>query len=235
LHASAAALADDLRRFVEGEPITARPLGAFRLAVRWANKYPIAAVSLIRVLLVLFAGEERAHEGTIFSGGSPIPIPIAGSFLAFVATIAILVRPRRWVVLVGLLCVLVDYGVLLGFFIARLPPNAAWYAVLLWLIPLGSSVLCAGILGGISRWLAHLYDADMLSIFFSGMAGGLVAGMVAGGIRWSSATANAIVDRLLPRDYTGGQSWMIVAGLAVLVGFGLGGWLEARKKAPSPG
>ena len=59
-YASAAALADDLRRFLAGEPITARPIGWWGRLVKWARRRPAAAsligVSGLAVVLLLAAG-----------------------------------------------------------------------------------------------------------------------------------------------------------------------------------
>jgi len=56
-YASAAALASDLRRFLRGEPIAARPLGPLSRLVRWVRRRPTAAalsgVLLAAVLLAL--------------------------------------------------------------------------------------------------------------------------------------------------------------------------------------
>jgi tetratricopeptide (TPR) repeat protein len=56
-YASAAALADDLRRFESGEPIVARPTGIVERAVKWVRRHPtsstmLAASMLVTVLLV---------------------------------------------------------------------------------------------------------------------------------------------------------------------------------------
>ena len=54
-YASAAALADDLRRFEKGEPIAAHPLGRLERLARWARRRPAAAVLLAGALLVATA------------------------------------------------------------------------------------------------------------------------------------------------------------------------------------
>jgi serine/threonine-protein kinase len=52
-YASAAALSDDLRRFVRGEPIAARPPGALERAAKWARRRPATAALLAAGLLML--------------------------------------------------------------------------------------------------------------------------------------------------------------------------------------
>jgi serine/threonine-protein kinase len=51
-YASAAALAEDLRRFLRGETITARRAGRFERLARWARRSPAAAALLAVTLLV---------------------------------------------------------------------------------------------------------------------------------------------------------------------------------------
>ena len=51
-YASAAALAEDLRRFLRGEPIAARPAGPLERLARWARRSPAAAALLAVTLLV---------------------------------------------------------------------------------------------------------------------------------------------------------------------------------------
>ena len=52
-YTDAAALADDLRRFREGESIQARPMGFLERVMRWAKRRPAAATALAATLLAL--------------------------------------------------------------------------------------------------------------------------------------------------------------------------------------
>src|SRR5262249_3118951 len=64
-YASAAALADDLRRFLNGEPVRARPTPLWERTVKWARRRPTAAALLaVAVLLVVggAAGGWLLHE-----------------------------------------------------------------------------------------------------------------------------------------------------------------------------
>jgi WD40 repeat protein/tRNA A-37 threonylcarbamoyl transferase component Bud32 len=59
-YATALALADDLRRFLDGDPIVARPVGAGERALKWARRRPAAAALIAVTVLaaaVLFGGE----------------------------------------------------------------------------------------------------------------------------------------------------------------------------------
>ncbi len=46
------ALADDLRRWLDGEPVTARPPGQMELLARWARRSPALAGSLLAIILL---------------------------------------------------------------------------------------------------------------------------------------------------------------------------------------
>ena len=50
---SAGALAEDLRRFANHEPIEARPIGSWERLVKWAKRHPAAAMSLFTSILAL--------------------------------------------------------------------------------------------------------------------------------------------------------------------------------------
>ncbi|MFO0845160.1 MAG: serine/threonine-protein kinase [Gemmataceae bacterium] len=54
-YASAAALADDLQRYLDGQPILARPVGPLESAWRWTRRHP-AQAALVAVLMLAGAG-----------------------------------------------------------------------------------------------------------------------------------------------------------------------------------
>lgn len=55
-YVSAAALADDLRRFLADEPIQARPVGLWKRGVKWARRRPAIAGLIAAVVLITAAG-----------------------------------------------------------------------------------------------------------------------------------------------------------------------------------
>jgi WD40 repeat protein/tRNA A-37 threonylcarbamoyl transferase component Bud32 len=54
-YTTARALAEDLRRFLKGEPISARPVGALVKALRWARRKPAATGALVASIVALLA------------------------------------------------------------------------------------------------------------------------------------------------------------------------------------
>ena len=52
-YASAAALAEDLRRFLAGEPIVARPVSPWERVIKWARRRPAIAALVVAVLVLL--------------------------------------------------------------------------------------------------------------------------------------------------------------------------------------
>jgi serine/threonine protein kinase len=62
-YATALELAEDLRRFVNGDPVTARPVGALKRLGKWARRRPAlaAAYGLLVALLVVGVGGAERH------------------------------------------------------------------------------------------------------------------------------------------------------------------------------
>src|SRR5205085_382151 len=74
-YATCAALADDLRRWLEGEPVRARRLGAAERAWRWARRNPLPAAlgAAAGLLLVLAPRGAPAGLGPLRDAAAPPP------------------------------------------------------------------------------------------------------------------------------------------------------------------
>ena len=55
-YASAEALADDLRRWLDGQPISARPVSPIEHAWRWCRRRPVIASLIAALALTLVSG-----------------------------------------------------------------------------------------------------------------------------------------------------------------------------------
>jgi serine/threonine-protein kinase len=64
-YARCQAMADDLRRWLEGEPIQARRLGPVERAARWCGRNPVVAGLVAAVALLLVAGTALSSTPTM--------------------------------------------------------------------------------------------------------------------------------------------------------------------------
>lgn len=63
-YASARALADDLQRYLDGQPIAARPLGPLRRGMRWCRRRPLQAATMLLAGLVAISAAVGWHLRT---------------------------------------------------------------------------------------------------------------------------------------------------------------------------
>jgi tRNA A-37 threonylcarbamoyl transferase component Bud32 len=239
---SATALADDLRRFLEGDAVSAHPLGEWESAVRWARKHPITAVlaALTATGMLLWAIVFATTFSLMAKSAQQVAYvaALAMGYVAFLATMAVLVRPRRQVALGGVLVVLLVGGLpwVVRACLGRSTSRDALAEldlgvpdILVLPLALAVGILLAGLLGGMSRWIARRHQGDVLTVFFGGGFGAvatmftcsccaMVPAMLAtafGKIRADSAESLSNIQ-------------FAIAVCGGLFGFWLGGTLVAR-------
>ena len=109
-YASAGELADDLDRFLAGEPVRARRAPPWERAVKWARRYPEAALLRGTIALLLVP--------TVVGALRPAPVPGLFAFLNAVLAAALVLRISTWVRSLGLagcaLAVIAERRVLVG-------------------------------------------------------------------------------------------------------------------------
>ncbi len=80
-YGSAADLRDDLRRYLKGEPIIARPPGALGLTLKWVGRHPTAAAlcATIALALVAIAALRTRHAGSLEATNQQLQTSLAES------------------------------------------------------------------------------------------------------------------------------------------------------------
>jgi tRNA A-37 threonylcarbamoyl transferase component Bud32 len=246
---SALALAEDLERYLEDEPVSARRLGEWELARRWMKKHPITAI-----LTWLVAGGMLlwiALVATMFplAAKSTRELQFVGAYVAgfagFLATLAVLVRPRRWVAVGGVLLIVLflawpwiiraSFGWAVPAGTLQAPELAVPDGLL---IPMGLAIGTAigGVFGGMSRQIARRNQADMLTVFIGGGVGAIVM-MFAFACVYMIPVIFFLEIRDRGGQVPGGRAvdpdnfmfpYFAVLLIGSLIGFWLGGTLVAR-------
>jgi hypothetical protein len=239
-----------LERYLRDDPVSARLPNEWESARRWARKHPITAaltaltvtgqllwMALVAVMLPLVKPAPKSAGEVLFFSGY-----LAG-LASFLATMAVLVRPRRGVAVGGVLLFLLVVSLpwLVGLVLGRagpLVPFEGREGMLLNLlsIPLGltAGLILAGLFGGTSRWLARRHQSDMLTVFFGGGCGAVVMIFLCNcGVVIPIMLFEMLADRGMSGSRHGlDQSLMVGQSAASLVGsltgFWLGGTLVAR-------
>jgi hypothetical protein len=162
---SAAALAEDLRRFCAGEPVSARPPGRLRRFGKWQEKHPGTTVALGIAALIwlgIFALTALTHNY--------LPAPV------FAVVLLLFVRPTRKTFLVSA-AILLAFGLLQWAVLLR---GGSVWGVALGLAVLGAQGLVpALLLGTVGRLVARVMKRDVvattLGAYFGSLLGGLCA------------------------------------------------------------
>jgi hypothetical protein len=247
-YASAKALAQDLHRFFEGDPVTARPSGEWGLAVRWAKKHPITAILTglaVTGMLFLIALSAMLYPFLLHSTREALEYCGQATGMAgFLATMAFLVRPRCWVASAGVLILLLVIGISWGIRVSlgdrtdidrgSEQTEQSIPSVLVVPIALTAGIMTAGLFGGISRRLAGRHQSDLLTVFFGGAFGAFaLTFLCACGVMIPFMIALTAMGG--PKSIDGPvEYWYLyfiypaTCIIGALSGFCLGGWLIAR-------
>jgi tRNA A-37 threonylcarbamoyl transferase component Bud32 len=175
-YASAVELADDLRRFLDGEPIKARRLSARRRLVRWCRQRPGAAaargtVGLIIIILVslLFL----INNLLLLAAGLAW---VFSSLLSFWAVSRTKLRPFLIALSVSLLLTIPVWSLLRTCLVPLLLlPALAWANVALFLL-VAIAPVYYGIVCRIVRWYC---DGDLIDTVVGSVLGTVVGGSLA--------------------------------------------------------
>jgi hypothetical protein len=73
-YATAQALADDLGRWLGGEPIMARPAGQLERMAKWSRRNPAAAAWLAAIPLLIFVGQETGFLAGCIAAAMTMPL-----------------------------------------------------------------------------------------------------------------------------------------------------------------
>jgi tRNA A-37 threonylcarbamoyl transferase component Bud32 len=247
-YASALALAEDLERYLENDPVRARPLGEWESARRWVKKHPITAILTglalagmllwMAVVATAFALVAKSTQQTFLISGY---VAVLASFLA---AMAVIVRPCRRVavggVLLTLLAIAWPWMVRVGLGWSMSPGNLQGFEMPIpgvLHIPLGLAIgiAVAGVLGGMSRRIARRHQSDMLTVFFGGGLGAFVMTLVwACCVSFPIALLDILTERGRSHSIAAGNSrdvvevFMAVYPYMLLIGFWLGCTVVAR-------
>jgi predicted Ser/Thr protein kinase len=151
----AAALAEDLRRFGEGEPVAARPPGVWRRFARWREKHPGTTVALILAAAFWLVGL-----------GLTLLLRDFDTMPVFAAVLIAFVRPTRRTLAVCAATVLLLY--LLPFLVFRPDPILFGVSRLVALLP-------ALVIGTVGRVVAWAMRRDVVATTLGAFFGFLVA------------------------------------------------------------
>jgi hypothetical protein len=166
-YASAAELADDLCRLLDGEAIRARRMSASQRLFRWVRQRPGAVAVRGSVGLLLFLQTLTGWLGKIFNTGSRLQEAawILVGLLTLVACTRARLKPSHIAILI-LLFLLFPLMLILGTFLPLLVSQIGWsvFPGLIW-----------GLIAGlISRVICSYCSGEMADTMFGTLLGGMI-------------------------------------------------------------